>query len=90
MVMMFNQLKIYLYMAVVVLIISMLSYVGYVFYDRAEVKKSIIKKDAVIATQKIEVQTTSIAEHAKGKIEQIDKEVTDEAPSTIGVHQYTF
>lgn len=87
---MFKQIQLYLYIGIATFILLVVSYVGYVFYDRAEAKETIIKKDAVIEAKKIEVKTTSIAQKARGKIEQINKEEAREADTTFGVHNYSF
>jgi len=87
---MFKNVQMYIYAGLILFAISVLSYIGYVFYDRAEAKKTIIKKDGVIETKKIEVQTTSIAEKAKGAIEQINKEDTHEADTSVGTHHHPF
>jgi len=87
---MFKNVQAYLYAGIVLLVVAILSYVAYVFHDRAAAKKTIVEKETIIETQKTEMQLTSIAEKAKGKIEQINKEKTHEADTSFGVHSYTF
>jgi len=87
---MFKNVQAYLYAGIVLVVMAILSYVAYVFHDRAEAKKTIMQKETIIETQKVETQLTSIAEKAKGKIEQIEKEKTHEADTSFGVHSYTF
>jgi len=87
---MFKNVKAYLYTGIVLFVVAILSYVAYVFHDRAEAKKTIVEKETIIETQKTEMQLTSIAEKAKGKIEQINKEKHHEADTSSGVHSYTF
>ena len=85
-----KQIQLYFYIGIATFMLGIISYVGYVFYDRAEAKKTIIQKDEVIETKKIEVQTTSIAQKAKGEIEQINKEDTHEADTSVGTHHHPF
>lgn len=87
---MFKNVQVYLYTGIALCMIALFSYIAYVFHDRAEAKKTILQKDTVIKTQKVETKLTSIAEKAKGKIEQIEKEEPHEADTSFGVHSYTF
>ncbi len=80
----------YIYVAAALFVAAVFSYVGYVFYDRAEAKKTIAKKESVIQTKIVEVDLAGVAEKAKGQIEQIDKEDNNEADISFGVHHYTF
>ena len=87
---MFKNVEMYLYAGIVLFMLGILSYIGYVFYDRAEAKKTVVKQKGTIQTKTVEVKLTGIAENAKGQIQQVDKEQTNEADTSFGVHHYTF
>ena len=85
-----KQIQLYLYIGIATFMLGIVSYVGYVFLDRAEVKKKVVTQKETIETKKIEIKTTAIAERAKGEITQVDKEKRNEADTSFGVHSYTF
>ena len=87
---MFKNAQMIMIVSIVVFMLSILSYITYVFYDRAEVKRTVIKQEGTIQTKTVEVKLTGIAENAKGQIQQVDKEEINEADTSFGVHHYTF
>lgn len=87
---MFKSLQMYIYAVIIVFVVGVLSYIGYVFYDRAEAKKTVVKQKGTIETKKTEIKTTGIAERAKGEIKQVEKRKNYEADTSFGVHSYSF
>lgn len=85
-----KQIQLYLYIGIATFMLGIVSYVGYVFWDRAEAKKKVVTQEGTIETKKIEIKTTGIAERAKGEIKQVDKRKNYEADTSFGVHSYSF